>query len=467
MGWALLAATALAGDFGYDYWTTGRFMQSTDDAYVQADYTTVAPKVSGYIADVLVQDNEPVKAGQVLAHIDDRDFRAAQAQAKASEESAEAAIRNIDAEMALQQSVIEQARAQIGASQASLKFNRSDVVRYNDLARNGYASEQRAQQSETARSQSGAEVERDQAALAAAQKKVAVLDTQRLQAVAERDRTQAALHQADLNLSYTTITAPVDGTVGARSLRVGEYVAAGTQLMAVVPLNAAYIVANFKETQLTRVRDGQPVTVKVDSFPERQDAPAMSKACRRRAGWNSPLLPPDNATMAPSPRSFSTYPGEDRVLGRCTPRQPAARRHVGRADRQHQGAGRSRRLPAAKSRDYKAEPDNPSIISTKLSRTGRERIFRPVRYREFSAMSAIDSQQINQLGKATAAPTGSGAGRRRECGSPSSVQRWGPSWRCWTSRSSMLPCLISRVRSARASTMAAGFRRLIWSARSS
>jgi membrane fusion protein, multidrug efflux system len=295
LGAALLAATALAGDFGYDYWTTGRFMQSTDDAYVQADYTTVAPKVSGYIADVLVQDNEPVKAGQVLAHIDDRDFRAAQAQAKAGVDAAAAAISNIEAELALQQSVIEQARAQIGASQASLKFNRSDVVRYNDLAKNGYASEQRAQQSETARSQSGAEVERDQAALAAAQKKVAVLDTQRLQAVAERDRAQAVLGQADLNLSYTTITAPVDGTVGARSLRVGAYVNAGSQLMAVVPLDAAYIVANFKETQLTRVRDGQPVMVKVDSFPGVKitgHVDSLSPA----SGLTFSLLPPDNAT---------------------------------------------------------------------------------------------------------------------------------------------------------------------------
>jgi len=295
IGLGLLAATALAGDFGYDYWTQGRFMQSTDDAYVQADYTTVAPKVSGYIADVLVQDNQPVKAGQVLAHIDDRDFRAAQSQAKAGVESAEAAIRNIEAETVLQQSVIEQAKASTFASQASLKFNSGDVTRYNDLAKNGYASVQRAQQSETARSQSAAEVQRDEAAFVAAQKKVAVLETQRLQAVAERDRAQAVAHQADLNLSYTTITAPVEGTVGARSLRVGAYVAAGTQLMAVVPLDAAYIVANFKETQLTRVRDGQPVTVKVDSFPGVKitgHVDSLSPA----SGLEFSLLPPDNAT---------------------------------------------------------------------------------------------------------------------------------------------------------------------------
>ena len=295
LGLGLLAATALAGDFGYDYWTVGRFMVSTDDAYVQADYTTVAPKVSGYIADVLVQDNERVKAGQVLAHIDDRDFRAAEAQAKAGVDAAEAAIGNIDAETVLQQSVIAEARAAIGASQASLKFDRTDVVRYSQLAKDGFASAQRAQQSETARSQSAAELQRDQAALTASQKKIAVLETQRVQAVAERDRAQAVLRQADLNLSYTTIIAPVDGTVGARSLRVGEFVNAGTQLMAVVPLNAAYIVANFKETQLTRMRDGQPVTVEIDSFPGVKitgHVDSLSPA----SGLEFSLLPPDNAT---------------------------------------------------------------------------------------------------------------------------------------------------------------------------
>ena len=295
IGLGLLAVAALAGDFGYNYWTSDRFMESTDDAYVQADYTTVAPKVSGYIADVLVQDNEPVKAGQVLAQIDDRDFRAAQAQARAGVEAAEAAIGNIDAQTILQQSVIEQAKASTFASRASLKFNRADVARYSELVKNGFASVQRVQQTETARSQSAAEVERDQAALVAAQKKVGVLETQRVQAVAERDRAQALLHQADLNLSYTTITAPVDGTIGARSLRVGEYVAAGTQLMAVVPLDAAYIVANFKETQLTRVRNGQPVTVKVDSFPGVKisgHVDSLSPA----SGLEFSLLPPDNAT---------------------------------------------------------------------------------------------------------------------------------------------------------------------------
>ncbi len=295
MGLGLLAVTALASDFGYGYWTIGRFMESTDDAYVQADYTTVAPKVSGYISDILVQDNEPVKVGQVLAHIDDRDFRAAQAQAKAGVDSAEAVIRNLDAETALQQSVIEQARAVIVSTKASLQFAQADAARYGELAKTGAASVQRAQQTEAARSQNVAGLERDQAGLLAAEKKIAVLETDRAKAVAERDRALALKQQADLNLSYTTITAPVDGTVGARSLRLGAYVAAGTQLMAVVPLNAAYIVANFKETQLTRVRDGQSVTVKIDSFPGLKvsgHVDSLSPA----SGLEFSLLPPDNAT---------------------------------------------------------------------------------------------------------------------------------------------------------------------------
>jgi membrane fusion protein (multidrug efflux system) len=295
IGLALLAATAVAGDFGYQYITLGRFMVSTDDAYVKADFTTVAPKISGYIAAVMVQDNQPVKAGQVLARIDDRDFRAALDQAKAQLASADAAIANLDAQVALQQSLIEQARAGLAATQATLKFAEADAARYRDLARTGFGSVQRAQQSEAARSQNAAELQRDQAGLLAAQKKLAVLATERAQSVADRDRAAAAEQQAELNLSYTVITAPVDGTVGARSLRIGEYVAAGTQLMAVVPLDAAYIVANFKETQLAHMHDGQPVTIKVDGAPGIRIAGHVD-SLSPASGLEFSLLPPDNAT---------------------------------------------------------------------------------------------------------------------------------------------------------------------------
>jgi membrane fusion protein (multidrug efflux system) len=292
---ALLAGTAVAGSYGHDYWTTGRFLESTDDAYVKADYTTIAPKVAGYIDAVLVRDNQLVSTGQVLARIDDRDFRSALAQANADVDAAAAAVRNLDAQIVLQQSLIEQARAAIDVSQAALTFADADAERYRDLMKTGSGTIQRAEQTESARGQAAAQLQRDQAGLVAAQNKVTVLATEREQAKAQLDRSRALAHQAELNLSYTTITAPVDGTVGARSLRLGQFVSAGTQLMAVVPLNATYVVANFKETQLTFMRDGQPVELRVDSFPHlalKAHVDSVSPA----SGLEFALLPPDNAT---------------------------------------------------------------------------------------------------------------------------------------------------------------------------
>jgi len=295
IGLALLGATALAGVAGHHWWTVGRFMESTDDAYVKADSTAVAPKVSGYIAEVLVQDNAPVRAGQILARIDERDLRSALAQSQAELEAAEAAATNVAARLALQHSLIAQAAANVAASQANVAFAQADASRYRDLMKTGAASVQRAQQTEAGRAQSSAQLDRDQAALAAAQGNVAVLQSEAAQAKAELDRKRAALGQAELNLSYATITAPVDGIVGARTLRVGQYVTGGTLLMAVVPLHAAYVVANFKETQLARVRSGQPVEVAVDGIPGmrlRGHVDSVSPA----SGLEFALLPPDNAT---------------------------------------------------------------------------------------------------------------------------------------------------------------------------
>ena len=291
----LMAGTALAGVYGYDYWTSGRFLQSTDDAYVKADSTIIAPRIAGYIADVLVQDNAEVAAGQVLARIDDRDYRTALAQARADVAATGATIRNLDAQIVLQQSLVDQAHASIEATQASLDFAVSDAARYRDLMQTGSGTIQRAQQTEAVRAQTAAQLQRDNAGLVAAQKKVAVLTTEREQAQAQLAKSEAAARQAELNLSYTTITAPVAGQVGARTLRVGQFVTAGTQLMAVVPLHAAYVVANFKETQLTYVRDGQPVELRIDSFPDlrlKGHVDSLSPA----SGLEFALLPPDNAT---------------------------------------------------------------------------------------------------------------------------------------------------------------------------
>ena len=294
-GLALAAGVATAVIYGYRYWTVGQYLETTDDAYVKADYTTVAPKVSGYIAEVLVQDNQRVRAGQALARIDDRDFRAALDQARADVAAAEAAIRNQDAQAVLQQSIIAQRKADIAANQAQVNFAQQDDQRYQHLKQTGYGTVQRAQQSEALLRERSAQLDRSQAGMIAAQKKLDVLATERAQTIAARDRSLAAARQAELNLSYTTIVAPVDGTVGARSLRVGQFVQAGTQLMAVVPLHAVYIVANFKETQLAHVRAGQPVDIKVDGLSGvtlRGHVDSLSPA----SGLEFSLLPPDNAT---------------------------------------------------------------------------------------------------------------------------------------------------------------------------
>jgi membrane fusion protein (multidrug efflux system) len=294
---AFAAALGVAGavDFGHYYITTGRYLETTDDAYVKADSTIIAPKVSGYIAEVLVSDNEPVKARQLLARIDDRDFKTALNQAKADVAASEAAVKNLDAQIELQEPLIQQQAAEVDATEATLKFAQQERARYDDLMKSGAGTIQRAQQTDAALRSQTAQLQQGKAGLIAANKKLEVLSTQRSQAIAQRDHARALEQQAALNLSYTQITAPVDGTVGARTLRVGQYVQAGTQLMAVVPLDAVYVVANFKETQLTHVRDGQPVELRVDSFHSTRlkgHVDSLSPA----SGLEFALLPPDNAT---------------------------------------------------------------------------------------------------------------------------------------------------------------------------
>ena len=292
---ALTLGIVAAADFGYSYLTTGRYLESTDDAYVKADSTIVSPRVSGYLAEVLVGDNQPVTSGQLLARIDDRDFRTALDQAHADVAAAEASVRNLDAQIALQQPVIEQETADIAAAEANLQFAREEQFRYEGLMKSGSGTVQRAQQTDAALHEKVAQLQHGKSGLRAAQKKVDVLTSDRAKAIAQLDHARAVEQQMALNLSYTRIVAPVDGTVGARSLRVGQFVQAGTQLMAVVPLDAVYVVANFKETQLTHVRNGQPVELYIDSFHGtrlRGHVDSLSPA----SGLEFALLPPDNAT---------------------------------------------------------------------------------------------------------------------------------------------------------------------------
>jgi membrane fusion protein (multidrug efflux system) len=284
-----------AGVYGHDWWTTGRFMVSTDDAYLQADSVTISPEVAGYIAAVPVRDNEQVAPGQLLAHIDDRDYRAALASAQANTDAAASGVDELVQQIAQQQYAIAETQAAVASDQASLAFARQDYGRYATLAHSGAGTIQQAQQSDTSAQNQQANLQRDMAAVGLARSQIAVFGAQLSKARAEFALAQAALRQSQLNLGYTTITSPISGVVGERSLRVGQYVQAATQLMAVVPLQAVYIVANYKETQLTDVRPGQPVAISVDTFP---GAVVHGKvdSVAPASGEEFALLPPDNAT---------------------------------------------------------------------------------------------------------------------------------------------------------------------------
>jgi membrane fusion protein (multidrug efflux system) len=290
-----IALLVVAGFYGDYYWTTGRFLVSTDDAYVQAHSVLISPKVSGYISEAPVDDNDTVKAGQVLARIDPRDYQTALDQARANVAAARASIDTLNQQIAQQKLVIEQDRQQVASDQAALVFSEQDYQRYTDLQKTGYGTVQRAQQAAADIQQKQAALQHDAAVVAAAEKQIGVFEGQLAQADATLAQQQAIEHQAEFNLSYTTITAPVDGTVGVRTLRVGEYVQAGTQLMAIAPLQAVYVVANYKETQLTDVRPGQPVTIDVDTFPG-TTVHGHVDSLAPASGQEFALLPPDNAT---------------------------------------------------------------------------------------------------------------------------------------------------------------------------
>jgi membrane fusion protein (multidrug efflux system) len=295
IGAAAVVFLAGAGIFGDYWWTTGRFMVSTDDAYVQAHSVLISPKVSGYVSEVPVDDNQAVKANDVLACIDPRDYQTALDQARANVAAARASIDTLNQQIAQQRLTIEQARQLVASDQAALVYSQQDFQRYTELVKTGYGTVQRAQQSQADIREKQAALQHATAGVGVAEKQIGVFEAQLAQAQATLAQQQAMEHQAELNLGYTAITAPVDGTVGVRTLRVGQYVQAGTQLMAIVPLQAVYITANYKETQLTDVRPGQPVVIDVDTFPGttvRGHVDSLAPA----SGQEFALLQPDNAT---------------------------------------------------------------------------------------------------------------------------------------------------------------------------
>ena len=272
-----------------------RTQQTTNDAFISADFTLVVPRVAGFIKEVLVEDNQQVKAGQLLALIDDRDLRAAAQAADAETLMARAQLQNARATLERQTSVIAQAQATVVSAKAEQAFAEHELNRYNHLAGVGAGTVQNAQQARTRIDQAAARLANVTAVLAAERKQVDILTAQRDAADGGLKRAQAALEMASYELSYTRIVAPQDGMVGERAVRVGAYVTPGSKLLAVVPLDQAYVVANFQETQLTHVQPGQVVQVSVDSLGG-ETLRGRVESIAPATGVTFASIKPDNAT---------------------------------------------------------------------------------------------------------------------------------------------------------------------------
>jgi membrane fusion protein (multidrug efflux system) len=291
---ALLIGVAAAWTAA-DWWTVGRFIESTDDAYVGGDITVIAPKVPGFIAEVAVADNQAVRAGDLLIRLDDRDYKAALAKAEAAVDAQQAALANLDATRRLQEAMIAQAQADVAAADAEIVRARDDQARYRNLSSTAAASLQTFQRADAAYKQALAGGDRTRAAVAAARQRIEVIETQKLQVEAALAGAIAERDTARLNLGYTELRAPVDGTVGNRSARVGAYAASGAQLISLVPARGLWIDANFKESQIARMTAGLPVAIKADVLPG-QVLHGHVASVAPATGSQFSVLPAENAT---------------------------------------------------------------------------------------------------------------------------------------------------------------------------
>lgn len=251
---------------GTFWWVDKQTFEKTDNAFVQADTVQVSPQVSGYVVEVLVTDNQPVEAGQVLARIDPTTFQARLDQALANAAALEAAVMAVDDKASLEQAMIAQRAAGLASARAEASRMDADLKRYGDLAGKGWVSDQKLSTVRAGAAQSTASVAQAEAALEAQRRSAESLGSAKAQTLAQVAAARAAVQQARLDLERTVIRAPAAGVIGARSVRPGQLVQPGMTLMSVVPLGQAFIVANFKETQLARLRIGQPVEIKADAF---------------------------------------------------------------------------------------------------------------------------------------------------------------------------------------------------------
>lgn len=297
-GWllALLVVLAVAGAVWLGHWwRVGRFIESTDDAYLQADSVTIAPKIGGYIAEVRVGDNQAVAAGAPLARLDARQYQAAADQAQATVDARDADLARARADIDQQVAKVAQAEAEWQAARVASVHAEADVRRYAPLTAAGAATVERLAELTSTRDQARATVDAKAAAIRSAQTQVTSMTAQIAQARAQLEAARASQRQAKLDLENTTLVSPLAGRVGDRSVRVGQYVQPGTRLMTIVPVKSVYLAANFKETQMRRMRVGQRATLHIDAL-HGVELHGVVDSFSPGTGAQFALLPPENAT---------------------------------------------------------------------------------------------------------------------------------------------------------------------------
>ena len=295
LGAVVVIGAGVASWFGYDYWTVGRFTVSTDDAYVQAYNTTLAAKVAGYVASVPVTDNTYVHTGDVIATIDDVDYRLAVDSAREKVATQTATIARMGHQIAAQEAAVQQAKTQLVSAQAAARRTELELNRQNLLVARDASSRQLQEQAQANRDQAVAGVEGARAAINSAAANVDVLKGQQQEAISTLNELKTALAKAERDLSFTVIRAPLDGVIGNRAVQTGDYVQTGQRLASLVPLAEVYVTANFKETQLAQLKPGQPVLIAIDALPEHRINGTV-ESFSPASGAVFSLLPPDNAT---------------------------------------------------------------------------------------------------------------------------------------------------------------------------
>ncbi|MDH0863228.1 HlyD family secretion protein [Mitsuaria sp. GD03876] len=289
------AAVIAAGAYGAHWWTVGRFIETTDDAYLKADSVTAAPKVGGYVTQVFVVANQAVKRGDPLVKLDARQYQAAADQSQATIDGRKADIHRYEADILQQQAQLAQTRAQADASRLALAHAQDEVTRHTPLAVSGATSAERLAELRNNRDQAAASLAAAEAAVKAADGRLKSSQAQVAQSKAQVEAAEAALRQNHLDVDDTVVRAAIDGRVGDTTVRVGQFAQPGTRLMTIVPTQDIYLVANFKETQIGRMRAGQPVTLHVDALPD-ADVRGTVESFSPGTGAQFALLPSENAT---------------------------------------------------------------------------------------------------------------------------------------------------------------------------